>query len=179
MEQSKLTFSNFEVWNESAKQAKNTSLAYFKDFNTIRKNRSNSILFCGQVGGGKTHLSIALALNFLRKGINVVYMPYRDAITKLKQNIMNEENYQRIIQKYCVCDILVIDDLYKGKTSESDLNIIFEIINHRYLNYLPVIVSTELSVDKLLTLDEAIGSRIYEISRGYLVEVSGGNWRIR
>lgn len=181
-EQSNLTFSNFSVWNESSKRAKDIALSYYKDFNEIKSTRKNSILLCGQVGGGKTHLSIALALNFLRKGIKVLYMPYRDAIVKIKQNIMDDEYYQRIISKYQLTEVLLIDDLFKGKITESDLSIIFQILNYRYLNNLPVIISSECSVDKLLYIDEGIGSRIYEMSRDYIMEIErggGNNYRLR
>ncbi|MBL4933027.1 ATP-binding protein [Clostridium paridis] len=181
-EQSNLTFSNFCIWNESSGRAKDIALAYYKDFNSIRRTRKNSILFCGQVGSGKSHLSIALALNFLRKNVKVVYMPYRDAIMKIKQNIMDDEYYQKIISKYQLAEVLLIDDLFKGKISESDISIIFEILNYRYLNNLPIIVSTECVVDKLLYIDEAIGSRIYEMSKDYIMEIGKGkenNYRLR
>jgi DNA replication protein DnaC len=176
------TFSNFEVWNESSRRAKNTATAYFKEFSNIRKSRKNSILLCGQVGGGKSHLSVALALNLLKKNIKVVYMPYRDVITRVKQNIMDEEYYKKTIAKYQTCEVLLIDDLFKGKITESDLNIMFEIINYRYLNYLPVIISTEFVVENLLSVDEAVGSRIYEMCKDYVVEIERGkegNWRLR
>lgn len=182
IEQNKLTFSNFSVWNESSRKARDIALAYYKDFNSIRTFRKNSILFCGQVGGGKTHLSIALALNFLKKGIKVVYMPYRDSIMKIKQNIMDDEYYQKIISKYQLAEVLLIDDLFKGKISESDISIIFEILNYRYLNNLPMIISTECVLEKLLNIDEAIGSRIYEMCKGYIMEIqkeSGNNYRLR
>jgi DNA replication protein DnaC len=92
-EMCKHKFSNFEIWNESSERAKDTAIAYYKDFDEIRGERRNSILFCGQVGSGKTHLSVALAVNFLQKKTKVVYMPYRDVITKIKQNMLDAEYY--------------------------------------------------------------------------------------
>lgn len=52
-----------------------------------------------------------------------------------------------------------------------NINIMFEIINYRYLNFLPIIVSSEFSIDKLLVFDEGVGSRIYEMSKDYVVEI--------
>ena len=47
----------------------------------------------------------------------------------------------------------------------------FEIINYRYLNFLPIIVSSEFTIEKMLEFDEGIGSRIYEMSKDYVVEI--------
>ena len=41
------------------------------------------------------------------------------------------------------CKSILIDDLFKGKVTESDINIMFELLNFRYFNKLPVIVSCE------------------------------------
>ena len=66
----------------------------------------------------------------------------------------------------------LIDDLFKGSISGSDVNIMFEIINFRYLNSLPVIASCEMGIDEIMKIDEAIGSRIYEMCE-FFVSVSG------
>ena len=179
---SNLTFSSFEVWNEWSRRLRDTAMAYYKSFDHIVRSRKNSILLCGQVGSGKSHISIALALNFLKKGIGVVYMPYRDVITKIKQNVRDEEYYQREISKYQGCQVLLIDDIFKGKITEFDSNIIFEILNYRYLNRLPIIISTEFTVERLLRFDEGIGSRIYEMCKDFIVEIEGAvanNYRMR
>lgn len=91
----KQTFSNFEIWNVHSKKAKDAATAYYKDFENIQGCKNNSIIICGQVGSGKTHLSVALALNFLNKKIKVVYMPYRDVITKIKQNMLDNDYYKK------------------------------------------------------------------------------------
>lgn len=182
VEQSKLTFSSFEVWNKASQRMKDTAGAYCADFQEIKGNRRNSILLCGQVGSGKSHCSIAVALNFLKQHIKVVYMPYRDVITKLKQNMIDEEYYTKTISKYKLCEVLLIDDLFKGKINDTDVNIMFEIINYRYLNFLPIIVSSEFSIDKLLAFDEGVGSRIYEMAKDYVVEIEmdiSNNYRLK
>ena len=60
--------------------------------------------------------------------------------------------------------------------------LIFEIINYRYLNFMPIIVSSEFAVDKLLDFDEGVGSRIYEMCKDYIVEVEKtvlNNYRLK
>nr|WP_294377114.1 ATP-binding protein [uncultured Clostridium sp.] len=175
-------FSNFQVWNDSSRKMKDAAGIYFNDFENIRNSRQNSIMLCGQVGSGKSHLTIALAINFLKKKVKVMYMPYRDVITKIKQNMIDEEYYRTIISKYQNCEVLLVDDLFKGKVNESDINIMFEIVNYRYLNFLPVIISSEFTIDRLLDFDEGVGSRIYEMCKDYIVQIeknSENNFRLR
>ena len=176
------TFRSYNPWNDLTKQMKNTTTNYYLRFKEIERTKHNSILFCGQPGAGKTHLSIALANNFIQKDSKrVVYMPYRSVITNLKQNVLDKEYYKRIVSRYQMAEILLIDDLFKGKVNETDINIMFEIINHRYINKFPIIVSTEYLVEEMLSFDEGIGSRIYEMAKDFIVEIKGqeNNYRLR
>ena len=161
---------------------KNVVTNYYLRFKKIEKTKHNSILLSGQPGSGKTHLCIALANNFIKKdNKRVVYMPYRDIITKLKQNALDKEYYQKLISKYKMAEILLIDDLFKGNITKADINPIFEIVNYRVSNKLPMIVSTEYSVDELLGFDEGTASRIYEMAKDFIVDIKGqeNNYRLR
>jgi DNA replication protein DnaC len=149
------------------------AIRYVKEFDNLKNAKNNSIAFLGQVGSGKTHLSIAIANELMKKNIGVLYMQYREVIIQLKQCIMDEENYNREIDKYKNATVLLIDDLYKGKITDSDRNIMFEIINYRYLKSSPIIVSSEFTVDAIIDIDEAIGSRIVEMCKGHIFEFSG------
>lgn len=165
-------FSNFNYTIENqVYKAYKEAYMYAKNFKILEKEKCNSIMFMGQVGSGKSHLSLAIANELMDDGVGVVYMSYREVITRLKQNIMDEVYYNRVIGKYKNARVLLIDDLFKGKVSESDINIMFEILNFRYFNKLPVIVSCEMDVDSILSVDEAIGSRLVEMCK--CVEVRG------
>ena len=110
-------------------------------------------------------------------------MAWVDTIKELKQSSMDKEIYNKLINKYKTVEILLIDDLFKGGVSEADVRIAFEIINHRYINKLPILVSSELTIKEILNRDEAIGSRIYEMAKGFICEVKGNgtenNYRLR
>lgn len=153
--------------------AKNKAIKYLQNFERCEKTRYNSIMFCGQVGAGKTHLGIAICSNLMDRSIAVSYMAYRNTITKIKQKLTNESDYERELIKYIQTRVLYIDDLLKGKITESDVNILYEIVNYRYMNNLPLIISTEKSINELLDFDEAIASRIIEMCRGNIVQLLG------
>lgn len=180
-EKNRLTFSRYNPYNNATESAKEAAISYFKKFKDLRTGRKNSIAFLGQVGSGKSHLSVSIGLNLLAKGIHVIYMSYKDEILKLKQNILDEEFYASSLRRYRLAEVLIIDDLFKGKINDSDINIMFEIVNYRYMNNLPIIVSSEFTAERLLYFDEGIGSRIIEMCKDYVVEIEGkeNNYRVR
>ena len=177
----KKRFDNFDFSRDKVTMdAYKIATGYTLNFKDKEKDRDNSIMFIGQVGSGKTHLSLAICNELMDRGVGVLYMGYREVVTGIKQNMMDEVYYNRVMGRYKNCRVLLIDDLFKGSITGSDVNIVFEIINFRYLNGLPVIVSSELCVSKLMEVDEAIGSRLVEMCGGCLVEMRGKrlNYRV-
>jgi len=170
----KKTFDNFLTRdNSQLLNAKNKALQYIEGFAGIERKRHNSIMFCGQVGAGKTHLGTAICGELINRGVAVIYMAYRNAVTKLKQNIVDEEGYNRELKQYIAARVLYVDDLLKGRLTESDINILYEIVNYRYMNNMPFIISTEKAPNDLLAFDEAIGSRLIEMCRGNIIQLHG------
>ena len=176
-------FNDFNTFNEQGLVvAKEITVKYYKDFDNIRGSRVNSLLLCGASGRGKTTLGMAVANNLIKnKGVNVRYMPYREEVTRLKQEITDEYTYNEHITRLKRAKVLFIDDLLKGKVTESDINIVYEIVNYRYLERLPLIVSTEFTMQSLLDFDDAIAGRLIEMSKGYAVtfDKSIPNYRTR
>lgn len=176
-----MRFENFNYESSlETMEAYATAKSYSKSFGEIRVARQNSIILMGQVGSGKTHLAMAISNTLLDNSVGVIYMPYRSIITKIKQSITDEENYQREINKYKEAQVLFIDDLFKGRITEADINVMFEIVDYRYFKKLPVVVTTEKTIDDLLEIDEAIGSRLYEMSKNHMVTMKGNklNYRV-
>lgn len=181
-EDTKRGFADFNTFDEPPLvSAKQTAAKYCRDFKEIRETRNNSLLLCGASGRGKTTLGMAVANNLISSCVGVRYMPYRDEITKLKQEITDDYAYNEHINRLKSAKVLFIDDMLKGKVTDSDTNIMYEIINYRYLERLPLIISTEKVAEELLDFDEAIGSRILEMCKGYVVtfDKSIPNYRMR
>ena len=148
------------------------------------------LLCCGQSGSGKTHLCTAVCRQRLLSGDEVRYMPWRDKIAELKSMSLDSERRSEIIASYKTAVILYIDDLYKvGRAADgtsnptgADVSLAFEIINHRYINHLPTIISTEKTPQELVEIDEATGSRIIEMAGGNVYSIGRDqkkNYRLR
>lgn len=129
----------------------------------------------GQNGSGKTYICTAIARELLLRGRELRYMPWREDSAKLKQSNSADsgEDYQELMSDYKNADVLYIDDLFKQprgeKTKESpkpsaaDINLAFELLNHRYNkpNAL-TLISCEWCLPELFEIDEAIAGRISE-----------------
>ncbi|WP_024614657.1 ATP-binding protein [Clostridium sp. Ade.TY] len=162
---------DYEPWNEITTKARKIAVDYITSFDSIKNDRENGFCLMGQPGAGKTHIVTAVGKALIDKRIPVVYMPYLEVMRELKACSMDEEYYNKKIDKYKRAKVLIIDDLFKdkvkkgkliGELREADLKHIYPILNYRYLNYLPTLISTECTPMMLLDLDEALGGRILE-----------------
>lgn len=174
------TYTATEQWQEAIKTG---AMAY-------ANNPEGWLLFCGQSGSGKTHLCTAVCRQRLLSGDEVRYMPWRDKIAELKATALDNDRRSTIINGYKSAQILYIDDLYKiGKAADgssnptgADIGLAFEIINYRYVNQLPTIISTEKTPQELVEIDEATGSRIIEMAGSNVFSIcrdSKRNYRLR
>jgi len=159
------TFDNFEATNEWQRQAKSKAMRFVESY-----PHSEWLFMGGQVGAGKTHLCTAAVGKFLSMGKAARYMLWRDESPVLKAVVNSAEEYVSAMEPLKTVDVLYIDDLFKterGKfPTEADIKLAHELLNYRYINRnLVTIISSELLIDDLLDIDEAIGSRIYELSK--------------
>lgn len=180
----------YKPYNDLTEKAKDKAVDYIKSFEDIKDTRENGFALLGQPGAGKTHIVLAIGKALLEKKISVVYMPYLEVIKELKALAMYQEDYEKLLSRYTRAKVLIIDDLFKDKVkkgritaelSETDMKHIYPILNYRYLNYLPTIISSECTPNMLLNLDEALGGRILETTgpRFSLTFKGDCNYRLR
>lgn len=177
------TFDSFlatEPWQNTLKEA---VMQY-------AKQPEGWLMISGQPGSGKTHLCTAVCREILLRGESLLYMPWREYIGKLKALNMEPSERFALLDKCKNSPWLYIDDLFKtGKNQENraipsatDINLAFEILNHRYCQQLSTILSTEKTPGELMKIDEALASRIMECCGTNLYSIASGeekNYRLR
>lgn len=181
------TLASFDVSrSESARKMKAMAESWLKD-HTL--NGTGFGLF-GRSGMGKTHICIAVCQELTRRfGESHFYFSYRAEIPNLvKASRSYSDDYNAAMKKWKTCQNLYIDDLFKfsgrvenGKLvaiDREELKVVFDLINARYLNHLTTLFSSEYSVGNLTRIDEALGSRIYEMVNPYALRVDGQNQRL-
>lgn len=150
-----LTFDSFMVKSNWQKVMKEIAIDY-------AKHPEGWLLLSGQSGCGKTHLCTAVAGSLLNRGIPVRYMQWRLDVVKIKPNYSSVEEADKEMRRYINVPCLYIDDLFKGKITEADVNAMFTLLNGRYAAGRKTIISTELTMDELMVIDSAIAGRIAE-----------------
>ena len=179
---------NFETAEDWQKKL-HTSAKCFLD------NPNRTMFFVGgQSGAGKTHICVAICGELLDSGADVHYMQWRNEAPQLKAIVTDYEEYQRKIDFLKNIPVLYIDDLFKMgkvegqaliKPTTADINLAFEIINSRlYKGDRATIISSELSLKELISIDESIAGRIAEhtIKNGCCINISkdiSKNYRLR
>jgi DNA replication protein DnaC len=146
----------------------------------VKDEGTNWFFMGGQSGSGKTHLCSAIAIELLRKGIEVKYMLWKSESRKIKNDNFDGGN---LIEFYKNVEVLYIDDLFKvGKSygedmqrpTAGDINIAFEIINSRVAQKKKTIISSESTLLELFDIDEAVAGRIKQMSGEYCLNIAKG-----
>lgn len=172
-----LTFDAWTVERSWQQKALDVAKAY-------AENPQGWLLAAGNVGTGKTHLCTAICGVLLRRGLDLRYVMWRELAQKAKAAVNDSARYAEIVEPLKAADVVYIDDLFKSKRGQEvtagDINLAFYLLNARYADRKKLtILSTELGIEKIMDIDEAIGSRIYERTKGHRIVIEGGeNWRL-
>ena len=180
------TLDNYNASEDWQERIKKSAADY------IRESKGKWFYIGGQVGSGKTMICTAIVGELLKAGKSARYMLWRDEIVQIKACVTDDVQYSKLINPLKSVDVLYIDDFFKtaldeyGKRkppTQGDLNVAFELLNSRYCSKDKItIISCEHFIDELLSFDEAVGSRIYERSKGFRNHVkreSGRNYRMK
>lgn len=139
-----------------------------------------SLYVFGPNGTGKTHLAMAIARWLLSAGIPVRVTE----VPALMEAMRNRKAEDRgLTESLKTCRVLVLEELGKEAPTEYACERLFDIVNFRYNQLLPVIVTSNYdlnAVAKRLTGGEtgrAISSRLTEMCK--LVRMNGDDRRLR
>ena len=178
-------FENFEVNSNNKKVYQSLKNYSEKLVNEVERK---GLILVGNNGVGKSHLACSIANELIKNGIPIIYGTLINLLAELKNtyDVYNNISEMKIIKLYEKVDLLIIDDLGKEKPSEWGLEKLFTIINSRYENNLPVIITTNydqnslidrLSINGEIETAKSIISRLYEMC--YLVKIEDRDHRIK
>lgn len=159
--------------------------------NSVQLGTRNWLFIYGPYGTGKTHLSVAALrqlianhvldtredMPFPWRGLFVDWVSHCTAVQKSwsKQNDVDPNTTWRAMKGV---EILVIDDIDKRKSSEWALGELFQVIQHRYNNCKPTIITANHSIKQLQELWQSSDKDyIRDVGGAILSRILGQLWR--
>jgi DNA replication protein DnaC len=144
------TFDAYRAECGKSLAALNLCREYAADFPN-RKTRGQSIVMCGNTGTGKTHLACAIAHTVIEQGAEAVYATASRAFRSVKDTYRRDAELSETeaIKRFTYPDLLILDEIGVQYGSDSEKNILFDIINERYERLLPTILISNLSLENL------------------------------
>lgn len=129
------------------------------------KNRHSgeSLLLLGPTGTGKTHAAYG-ALRELAE-LGVAHLSWRAAAEAdlLAECRALDGAGEQSLNRYLAADLLLVDDLGTSKRTEFAIETTRRIVDYRYVNRLPMVITTNLELEAtrqgVLDLPSAIGAR--------------------
>ncbi|MDQ3549169.1 MAG: ATP-binding protein [Chloroflexota bacterium] len=174
------TFESFETESKGTNDAYEAAIAY-------ARNRDGWLVLVGEYGCGKTHLAAAIA-NFMlqeREAGSPVFAVVPDLLDYLRTTFDpdSEVSYDDRFSALRGAPLLILDDLGTENTTPWAREKLFQIINHRYNERSPLVVTT----NDLDRVDPRIRSRLcdWQLSRHVYIDAddfrdrNGGRRRSR
>ncbi len=150
-----------------------TCFNYARDFSEFT---TKGLLIMGSNGAGKTHLAVSIAKTLARKGIDVGLMDVEQWLNKIRESYdddkVDPETAEMVSKR-----LLVIDDLVpEQKVSEWVKSQVLVVLNHRYNQLMPTIITTDKPMGMIEHVyGQRISSRLYEMCD--VVMVAAKDWR--
>lgn len=108
---------------------------------------SAGLLLWGNVGTGKSFIAGCIANALLDKGVPVIMTNFARLLNKLTDMYAGDRNaYIDSFKRY---PLMIIDDLGIERNSEFAREQVFSVIDSRYRSQLPMIVTTNLTLEEL------------------------------
>lgn len=166
------TFDNFVPQGHStdpiAQERCRTTYAAARAF---ADNPTGWLVVMGTSGCGKTHLAAAIANQCLNQGMSVFFIVVPDLLDHLRLTFhpSSEVSYDELFDHVREVPLLILDALGAQSSTPWVQEKLFQLINHRYTNRLPTVITTGAS---LTDLEDRLRTRLTDssLSKVYLIE---------
>lgn len=173
----RFTFQSFdEMASGSSKEAKLAAVEFASAY-LRRPGDGEGIVFSGASGVGKSHLAVAIIQSLMAMGVPCLFKTVPGLLESARRAFDDPERPD-VFGTAKGAEVLVLDDLGAERPTEWAQERLFDLINHRYVDGLSLVATTNLGPDEL---SPRIGyrtvSRLMEMCEW--VEIHGDDYRTR
>jgi DNA replication protein DnaC len=172
-----MTFDNFD-WrrvNLPPDQRENLENVY-KTALEFAKSPEGWLVLQGVNGCGKTHLAAAIANYRLRSGKPVLFVIVPDFLDHLRSTFSPDSpvSYDQLFESVKTAPLLILDDFGEQSTTPWAQEKLYQVINHRYNDRLPTVVTTCYTTDEV---ESRISSRLIDHQLSNFFHIMAPDWR--
>lgn len=150
---------------------------YVDQFQTVRQEAKNGLCFIGPPGTGKSHLAYGILSSLLAKGTPGICGTVPEILDILRPNQEAQVSIQERLHALKTLDIVILDDLGAERGTPWVTERLYVIINYRYNEVLPTIITSNQELEDLEKLPNwgRIVSRLFEMC--HLIRMDGRDYR--
>ena len=125
-----------------------------------RKENNNGLLLWGDVGTGKSFYAACIANALIEEGVSVMMTNFAKILNRLSGLYSEDKNaFIADLMKY---SLLILDDFGAERNTDYAMEQVFNVIDERYKTNLPLIVTTNISLDDLEEPKDQAHQRVYD-----------------
>lgn len=159
---------------ENFKISKTNEVAFYASKN-FRPYLGDGMMLFGDCGTGKTHLAASVANEQCHK-MPVLFLNCPEFLMDLR-NSYKKETPRDLMNAAKNTGLLILDDLGAEKATEWAQEILFILINYRYLYKRPIVVTSNFNLSELSErIGKRVASRLAEMCR--IINIVGPDYRL-
>ena len=106
------------------------------------KELDRGLILSGPIGVGKTFILTALAKNLIQNGVSVKFVDFFQLVGQIRAGYSDQKSDQTFLKPLINVDVLIIDELGKGRNTDFELTVLDQLVMGRYNQNKIIVAST-------------------------------------
>lgn len=137
------TLEQFRNFSGNGRDVQTKLVQFVKGF---KPESGRGLLLTGGVGTGKTYLLAGVARALCQRGISVKFVDFFQLLGELRAAYSKDQSDHSVLSPLLDVDVLIIDELGKGRNNDWELTILDQLVMGRYNQRKAIVASTNCPI---------------------------------